>query len=166
MLAFLLFLSLPPPFIRAFQLQFQCSLATKAGVPRAGGPQECQPLLSLVFRPPHLPAQLAVGPCKRQWFGGGPAFSVACEMGSLHKEFPNKRHQYYLWSHQTAWSTIWLWLSHTLPLQVLCKGLVGTSQTQHGPECQYIGRSPSSSPLCYTVSPQTQFIQVGQWVDS
>lgn len=59
---------------------------------------------------------------KAEWLGGGPAFSLACwEMGSLHKEFPNKRHQYYLWSHQTAWGTIWLWLGHMLCPQVLCE---------------------------------------------
>lgn len=51
---------------------------------------------------------------------------MACwEMGSLHKEFPNKRHQYYLWRHQTAWGTIWLWQGHMLPPQVLCEGLLG-----------------------------------------
>lgn len=39
---------------------------------------------------------------KAKWLGGGPALSMACwEVGSLHKEFPNKRHQYYLCSHQT-----------------------------------------------------------------
>lgn len=59
---------------------------------------------------------------KAEWLGGGPAFSLACwEMGSLHKEFPNKRHQYYLLSHQTAWGTIWLWLGHMLCPQVLCE---------------------------------------------
>lgn len=133
--------------------------SNKGGGPRAGVPQECQPSLSLAFRALHLPAQLAAGPCKRQWLGGGPALSVACwEMGSLQEKFPNKRHQYYLWSHQTAWDTIWLWLSHMLSPQVLCEVLVGTFQTRHGPVCQHTGRSPFSSPLCCTVSPQTQFM--------
>ena len=91
MLAFLLFLSLPL-LIRAFQLQFQGSLATKAGFPRAGVPQECQPFLSLAFRALHLPAQLASGPRKRQWLGGGPAFNMASwEMGSLQKKVSKQK---------------------------------------------------------------------------
>lgn len=85
---------------------------------------------------------------KAKWLGGGPAFSMGCwEMGSLHKEFPNKRHQYYLWSHQTAWGTICLWLGHMLSPQVLYEGLVGPPQTHLGPECQRLERSPSSFPL-------------------
>ena len=104
---------------------------------------------------------------KAKWLGGGPAFSVVSwEMGSLHKEFPNKRHQYYLWSHQTAWGTIWLWLGHMLSPQALSEGFVGPLQTHLGPECQCIESSPFSSFLSCPVSPQTQFTQVGQWVDS
>ena len=83
---------------------------------------------------------------KAKWLGGGPALSViGWDMGSLHKEFPNKRHQYYLWSHQSAWGTIWLWLSHMLPPQVLWEGVVGSPQTYLGPEHQCVGWSPSSS---------------------
>lgn len=90
---------------------------------------------------------------KAKWLGGGPAFSVACwEMGSLHKEFPNKRHQYYLWSHQTAWGTIWLWLGRMLPPQVLYEGVVGPPQTDLGPECQRLARSSSSFSLFCPVS--------------
>lgn len=167
MLAFLLSLSSLPPLVRAFQLQFQRSLATKAGFPEPG-------CLRNASHSPHYHSGPLI--CLHSWLqdcargkvlGGGPAFSVACwEMGSLHKEFPNKRHQYYLCSHQTAWGTIWLWLGHMLSPQVLCEGLVGSPQTHLGPECQCIEKFPSSSPVSFQVSHQTQFIQVGQWVDS
>lgn len=102
-------------------------LSNKGGVPRVGCALGMPTISLMSIQGPSSACTVGHGTVqKAKWLAGGPTSSVVCwEMGNLHKEFSNKRHQYYLWSHQTAWGTIWLWLGHMLSLQVLCEGLVG-----------------------------------------
>lgn len=165
MRAFLLSLSsLSSLSLGAFQLRFQCSLATKAGFPELGA--SGMPALSLIsIEGPHLPAQLARNHAKGKVVWGGPSiYHGLLESGKLPQKFPNKRHQYYLWSHQAAWDTIWLWLGHMLPPQVLSKDS-RPSHITSWPRilAKYI---VSILPLFCFVALQTQFFQNGQWVDS
>ena len=168
-LAFLLPVSSPSPSHRSLSTPFPRLLSNKGwegGVPKPV-PLACQPFPSLAFRAPHLPAQLARGLCKRQ-SSLGEAQHLAWLIGTWEastKSFQTKGINIICGAISPPGAQYGSGSATRSPPSSVCRR-DGRSQAHPGPEHQRVGRSPPPPALCCPVAPQTQSVQIEQWVGS